>query len=133
MTINPNEIARQVLDFQKGAFASWYDAMSIFQDQAATAVDTLLNQTGWFPDEGRQVISSWTSACKNERDRYKIYLEESISGLEKFLARETKTVPVSPGDPAAEAKAAAPEIKSKPAAVEKKKTDIAQETKKSIQ
>jgi hypothetical protein len=133
MKMNTNEITKQALDFQKGVFASWYGAMSILQDQAASAVDTMLNQASWIPDEGRQVISSWVSTCKNERDRYKVYMEESFSGLEKFLAQDTKAAPARINMPAAEAKTAEPVIKSKAAAVEEKKAPAGQKTKQSIQ
>ena len=131
--MNANEIASQSLDLQKGVFASWYGAMSILQDQAASAVDMVLDQTSWIPDEGRQIILSWLSTCKNERDRYRVYMEESFSGLEKYLAQDIKTALARPGKSAAEAKTAAPVIKSKAAAVEEKKSSAAQETKQSIQ
>ena len=133
MTMNTNEITKQALDFQKGVFASWHGAMSILQDQAALAVDTMLNQTSWIPDQGRQVISSWVSTCKNERDRFKVYMDESFSGLEKYLAQEKKAAPARPVKPAAEVKTAAPEKKSKAAAVEEKKAPAAQDTKQSAQ
>ncbi len=133
MTMNTNEITKQALDFQKGVFDGWYGAMSILQDQAALAVDTMLNQTSWIPDQGRQVISSWVSSCKNERDRFKAYMDESFSGLEKYLAQEKKAAPARPVKPAAEVKTAAPEKKSKAAAVEEKKAPAAQDTKQSAQ
>jgi len=131
MTMNANEISKQVLDFQKGTFTSWFGAISILQDQAASAVDALLNQTSWIPEEGRRVVTSWINTCKNERDRYKVYMEESFCGLEKYFAQDTKAAPAGPQKPAAEAKTAAPAIKSKAAAVEQKKTPAARETKQS--
>jgi hypothetical protein len=132
MTMNANEITKQALDFQKGVFASWYGAMSILQDQAASAVDTMLNQASWIPDQGRQVISSWVSTCKKERDRFKGYMEESFSGLEKCLVPELKAAPAKPQKPTVEEKKAAPAKPSKPAA-EEIKAEPAQETKKAIQ
>lgn len=133
MTINTNEITKQALDFHKGVFDSWYGAMSILQDQAALAVDTMLNQTSWIPDKGCQVISDWVSTCKNERDRFKVYLDQSFSGLEEHLAQEIKSTPSRPAKPAAEVKTAAPEKKSKAFAVEEKKPPAAQDTKKAAQ
>ena len=53
-------ITKQVLDFQKGAFSSWYGAMSIIQEQAALTVDTMLNQAIWIPAEGRKAIKNWS-------------------------------------------------------------------------
>jgi hypothetical protein len=133
MTMNTNKITKQALDFQKGVFASWYGAMSILQDQAALAMDTMLDQTVWIPDQGRQVISSWISTCKNERDRFKVYMDESFSGLEKYLAQEIKSAPARPAKPAAEVKTAAPEKKSKAAAAEEKKAPATEDSKQSAQ
>ncbi len=130
--MNANEITKQVIDFQKGAFSSWYDALSIMQDQAATAVNTLLNQTSWVPDEGRRAVSTWVSTCRIERNRFKDYVEESLSGLEKFLAREMEAASVKPQKSAGEEKKAAPAKPQKQAA-EEKKTAPAQETKKTVQ
>lgn len=121
-------ITKQVLDFQRDAFSSWYGAMSILQEQAAFTVDTMLNQAIWIPEEGRQAILSWVSACKNEGDRFKTYVQESFSGLEKRLVQEIKATPAKPEKPVAEAKKAAPAKPKKPAA-EAKKAASAQETK----
>ena len=133
MTMNTKEITKQALDFQKGVFDSWYGAMSDLQDQAAAAVGTMLNHTSWVPDQGRQVISSWVSTCKNERDRFKVYMDESFSGLKKHLASEIKAAPARPAKPVAEVKTAAPEKKSKAAAVEEEKAPATQDTKHSAQ
>jgi hypothetical protein len=100
------QITKQAFDFQKGAFSSWFDVLSILQDQADLTVNTMLNHAGWIPDEDRKVILNWASACKNEGDRYKAYVEESFSGLEKYLVQEIK------GVPAKAKKAAAEEIKA---------------------
>ncbi|MBC2711145.1 MAG: hypothetical protein HGJ94_09165, partial [Desulfosarcina sp.] len=58
--------------------------------------DTMMNQTSLVPEEGRQAIKSWVTACQEERNRFKSYVEDSFSGLEKSLARESKSVSVKP-------------------------------------
>lgn len=133
MTMDVNKFTKHALDFQKGAFSRWYDAMTTIQDRAVSAVDTMLDQTNLVPDEGRRVISSWIGTCKNERDRYKVYMEESFSVLEKHLAQDIKDAPARPDKPAAEAKTAAPVIKSKAAADEEKKAPATQEPNQSAQ
>lgn len=131
MTRNADEITKQALEFQKDAFDSWYDAMSIFQDQASLAVDKLINQTSWIPDEGRQVLSGWAGTCKKERERYKAYMEESFSVLENQISQNTKDAPARPDKPAEEEKPPAPAMNSKAAVVEGKKATDVQETKQS--
>ena len=89
-----NQIAKQTIDFQKNAFESGYNVVSRAQDQAAEAVETMLNQTSLVPEEGRQAIKSWVNACQEGRNRFKSYVEDGFSGLEKHLAPESKIVPV---------------------------------------
>ena len=91
-----NQIAKQAIDFQKSIFMSGYNAMTMVQDQAAAAVDTMMNQTSLVPEEGRQAIKTWVNACQDERKRFESYVEDSFSGLEKNLARESKSAPVKP-------------------------------------
>ena len=91
-----NQIAKQAIDFQKSIFMSGYNAMTMVQDQAAAAVDTMMNQTSLVPEEGRQAIKTWVNACQDERKRFKSYVEDSFSGLEKNLARESKSTSAKP-------------------------------------
>jgi hypothetical protein len=78
-------ILKSIVDFQKDVFFRWYDAMSILQAQLFLAMDMMLNQTSWISDEERQRISNWASTCKNERDWFKIHLEENFCSLEGHL------------------------------------------------
>ena len=89
-----NQITKQAIDFQKTAFNSWYNAMTLVQDQAAATVETMMNQTSLVPEDGRQAIKSWVNACQEERNRFKSYVEDSFSGLEKRLSQKGKRAPV---------------------------------------
>ena len=89
-----NQIAKQAIDFQKSAFINGYNAVARVQDQAASAVETMMNQTSLVPEAGRQAIKSWINACQEDRNRFKSYVEDGFSGLEKHLAPESKIVPV---------------------------------------
>lgn len=115
-----NQITKQVLEFQKGAFSSWFGVLSILQDQADLTVDTMLKQTRWMPDEGRQAILSWVSACRQESGRYKAYVEQSFSGFEKYLVKEIKSSVAKSKKPVAKKKSVS--AKSKMPASEVKKT-----------
>jgi hypothetical protein len=91
-----NQITKQAIDFQKTAFNSWYNAVSMVQDQAAVAVETMMNQTSLVPEDGRQAIKSWLDACQAERNRFKSYVEDGFSGLEKHLAPKSKSAVAKP-------------------------------------
>lgn len=80
-----DQIAKQMIDFQKTSFSSIFDAMATLQDQAVNSVDSVLDQTTWLPDDGRKAIRSWVDACQEERDRFKSYVDDGFNGLQKYL------------------------------------------------
>jgi hypothetical protein len=86
------QITKQVLDFQKMSFLNWYDAIAMLQDQASSAMGMVLDQNAWIPEEGRKAIQSWVSACQQERGRLKSYVDDSFSGIEKFMTESKKAV-----------------------------------------
>ena len=88
-----NQIAKQVVDFQKTSFTSWYDAVVLMQDQATSAMDTMLDQSTWIPEEGRQAIQGWINVCQSERDRLKTYIDDGFSGIEKQFVTVKKAAP----------------------------------------
>jgi hypothetical protein len=47
-----SKTVKQALEFQKGAFTSWYDAGAAAQDQAVSAMDLMLDQAPWYPRKG---------------------------------------------------------------------------------
>ena len=99
-----NQFTKQAIDFQKTAFNSWYNAMTMVQDQAAAAAETMMNQTSLVPEDGRQAIKSWVSACQEERNRFKSYVDDSFSGLENRFTKKSKRAPVETKSAVAKAK-----------------------------
>ena len=96
MNMEYSQITRQVLDLQKMSFSNWYDAIALLQDQATTAMDMVLDQNTWVPEEGRKAIQSWVSACQQERGRFKSYIDEGFAGLEKVMAEGKRAVQPKP-------------------------------------
>lgn len=96
MNMEYSQITRQVLDFQKMSFSNWYDAVALLQDQAKTAMDMVLDQNTWMPEEGRKAIQSWVNAYQQERGRFKSYVDEGFAGLEKIMAEGKKAVQPKP-------------------------------------
>jgi hypothetical protein len=89
MMFDASQAVRQVIGLQKGAFTSWYDVVANAQDQAVSALDLMLDQSGLVPEEGRQALSSWISACQQERGRLKNFMDTGFTNLEKFIGKQT--------------------------------------------
>ena len=83
-------ITKQVIEFQKMSFTSWYNTMVLFQDQTTSAMDTILAQNTWVPEDGRKTVQNWLNACQKERDRFKAYVDEGFTSMEKYAAKPKK-------------------------------------------
>ena len=86
-----NQMAKQVVDFQRMSFENWYNAVSMIQDQAKSSMDMMLGQTRWVPEDRRQSIQHWIDVMQQERARFKNYVEKGCVDLEKFVAEGSKT------------------------------------------
>jgi hypothetical protein len=99
--MEPNQMTKKILDFQKDVFSQWYDVLTSMQEQAATSLKSAMAQANWIPDEGRRMLQSWVDACQKGYDDYKELVEDSLSDLEKVLVIRSKKAAVSNKAPAA--------------------------------
>jgi hypothetical protein len=90
--MEPTQMTKKVIDFQKMSFDHWYNAMSLIQDQAGSTMDMVLNQATWIPEEGRNALRSWVNVCQQERGRFKSYVDKGFSTLEKAVSDVAKPV-----------------------------------------
>jgi hypothetical protein len=82
------EITKKMLDFQRMTFDSWYNAVSLVQDQAATTMGMMLNQAAWIPEDGRNAIQGWVQISRDERNRLKSYVDMGFAAIEKSLSSD---------------------------------------------
>ncbi len=81
-----HKIARQVIDFQKAAFETTFNAITMFQDQAEKAVNTFLDTGIWpVPEEGKKVLNEWIQSYKKGREEFKKSMDDSFKKVEGFF------------------------------------------------
>ncbi len=80
-----SQIPTKFVDFQKMSFDSLYSAVSLVQDQVASTMDMMINRAPWIPEDGRTMMQRWMDIYKDERNRFKSYVDISFSALEKTL------------------------------------------------
>ena len=71
-------IAKQMIDVHKTTFENSFKTMVAMQDQAEGMVNTWMEQAPWMPQEGKQVLGQWVTACKKSRDGYRQMVDESF-------------------------------------------------------
>jgi polyhydroxyalkanoate synthesis regulator phasin len=85
-TMEPKQIAQQMIDFYKATFDNSFKAMTMLQEQNEKMVDMFVAQASWLPEEGKKALNDWISAYKKGRDDFKKGVEESFNKVESFFA-----------------------------------------------
>jgi len=84
--MDPKQIVKQMVDFNKTAFDNSFKAFAVVQEQTEKMVNSMMDQTAVFPEEGKKVINDWIKACKKSRDDFKASADDNFKKVENFFA-----------------------------------------------
>lgn len=79
------QFLKQAIEFNQAAFNNAYNATVMVQDQFEKAANTMLEQAGWMPTEGRKTIDNCVDAYKAGRDHFKKYVDESYEKMAELM------------------------------------------------
>lgn len=89
--IEPTQMLKQMLAFNKAAFDNGFNALLALQEQNEKMVNSFLGQAGWLPDEGRKVIQEWLQAYKKGCEDFKSMADDNYAKVEKFFESTKKS------------------------------------------
>jgi polyhydroxyalkanoate synthesis regulator phasin len=78
-------IAKQIIDFQKSTFDNSFDAVVMLQDQAERMTKTVVDQATWLPDEGKKAMDEWVQMVKKGRDDLKELVDQNFDKMADFF------------------------------------------------
>ena len=84
--MDPKQIAKQMIDFNKAAFDNSFEAMAVLQDQIEKMVSTAMEQNNMMPAEGKKAVADWIKSYKKGRNDFKVAADESFKKVESFFA-----------------------------------------------
>ncbi len=84
--MDPKQIAKQMVDFNKTAFDNSFEAMSALQDQAEKMFIASMEQTSFFPAEGKKLINEWIKTYKKGREDFKAAANENFKKVEAYFS-----------------------------------------------
>ena len=84
--MEPKQIAKQMIDFNKTAFDNSFEAMAVIQEQTEKMVVSLMEQSALFPEEGKKLINDWIKTYKKGREEFKAAADENFKKVEAFFA-----------------------------------------------
>ena len=86
--MNPKQIAKQMIAFNKTAFDNNFNAMKTLHEQTERIINKFWEKTPMFPEEGRKAIAEWIKAYKKGCEDYKNIVDENFKKVEDFFAEE---------------------------------------------
>jgi polyhydroxyalkanoate synthesis regulator phasin len=100
--MDPKQIARQMIQFNKTAFDNIFDAITVLQEQTEKLITMYMDQAPLLPEEGKKAIMGWMKAYKKGREEFKTAMDENyklqnmISGAPSETVKEPKAVKARP-------------------------------------
>ncbi|MGD0277461.1 MAG: hypothetical protein ABSB79_15680 [Syntrophales bacterium] len=84
-------MAQQMTSFYKSAIDNSVNAMTMIQENTEKMVNLSLEQSPWFPEEGKKIVNSWMKAYKKGYDDLKVAADEQYKKLEAFVNLQKKS------------------------------------------
>jgi polyhydroxyalkanoate synthesis regulator phasin len=83
--MDPKQIAKQMIVFNKTAFDNNFQAMKALHEQTERLVNKFWEKSPLFPEEGKKAISEWMKASKKGSDDFKNIVDENFKKVEDFF------------------------------------------------
>ena len=89
--MDPKQIAKQMIQFNKTAFDNTFSAMTVLQEQTEKMVNMFLEQQSpWMPAEGKKAVTDWIKAYKQGREDFKATVDNNYKKVEDYFADADK-------------------------------------------
>ena len=84
--MDPKQIAKQMLDFNKTAFDNNINSMKALQEQTERLIGKFWEKSTMFPEEGKQAITDWMKAYKKGCDDFKNIADNNFKKVEDYFS-----------------------------------------------
>jgi hypothetical protein len=88
--MDPKQITKQLMDFNKTVFDQTFQAMTVLHDQTESIIFRLLEKAQWIPEDGKKVINEWAKAYKKGSEYFKVYVDENYKKVADYFAKVEK-------------------------------------------
>ena len=85
------KMAQQMTGVYKSTIDNSINAMTMIQENTERMVSNSLEQSPWFPEEGKKFVNAWMNAYKKGYDDLKIAADGHYKKLEAFLNQQAKS------------------------------------------
>lgn len=84
--MDPKQITKQLMDFNKSVFDQTFQMMTILHDHTENIVFRFLERSNWITEDGKKVINEWAKVCKTGNEYFKGYANENYKKITDYLS-----------------------------------------------
>ncbi|PKN77011.1 MAG: hypothetical protein CVU52_02325 [Deltaproteobacteria bacterium HGW-Deltaproteobacteria-10] len=86
--MDPKQIAKQMIAFNKAAFDNNFNAMNSLHEQTERLINKFWEKSPMFPEEGRKAISEWIKTYKKGCEDFKKTVDDNFQKVDDFFAEK---------------------------------------------
>ena len=86
--MQPNQLLKQMVDFNKAAFDNSFNTMLILQEQMESMAKAYADQATGISAEAENAVHEWTKVYKKGLADFKNMVDENFQKVESFLSPE---------------------------------------------
>ncbi|WP_419655883.1 hypothetical protein Dvar_49910 [Desulfosarcina variabilis str. Montpellier] len=84
--MDPTNMLKQMVSFNKAAFENSFKSFVRMQEQAEQMTIDLCDKTPYFPEAGKEAMGSYAAAHKNLHDHFFAVMDDGFKKVEAYLA-----------------------------------------------
>ena len=83
--MQPNEMLKQMIDFNKSAYENAFKNMNMLQEQMEKVINTYIDQAPGMSDEGKKAAKDWAAMYKKGYEDFKKLVDDNFKKMEAFF------------------------------------------------
>lgn len=83
--MQPKQILKQMIDFNKAAFDNAFNNMAMLQEQMEKTINIMIGQSTGMTEEGKKAVKEWAAIYKKGFEDYKRTVDENFKRVESFF------------------------------------------------
>ena len=85
MMVQPKQMLKQMIDFNKATFDNVFNTMSMLQGQMESIINTFVDQSTGTTEEGKKAAKEWAAIYKKGFEDFKRSVDDNYKKVDSFF------------------------------------------------
>lgn len=85
MTMQPKQMLKQMIDFNKATFDNAFNSMAMLQGQMESIINTFVDQSTGMSEKGKKAAKEWAVIYKKGFEDFKRSVDDNFKKVDSFF------------------------------------------------